>query len=246
MPGVVAMLTPTSQVGRIGLANPKRAVPGLDILGQHLHAAHEIVAVRVQRLAQHLRIGEDEIGGSDRVGELLDVKRGLLAGMRVEALGVAHEIVRPLRRQQVKLQDEVEELVRFPFRIGKPLVARRRRGDGGHLFAGEAPYRVAPQVEIGLADPGLNVVGAIGVREPVFGDGAQCLDEFGKFIRRLVRHFAVGRRLQIGCKRLAAFFHRLGDVHGESFGVELRRVLGFCGDVRHGPRLQLHFNFVIA
>ena len=234
------------EIGRIRLADPKRAVPGLDILRQHLHAAHEIVAVRAQGLAQHLRIGEDEVGRSERVGELLDVKGGLLAGMRVEALGVAHQIVRPLRRQQVKLQNEVEELVRFPFGIGKPLVARRRCGDGRNLFAGEAPYRAAPQVEIGLADPGLNVVGAIGVRQPVFGDGAQCLDEFGEFARRLVRYFAVGSRLQIGCKRLAAFLHRFGDVHGESFGVEFRRVLGFCGDVRHGARLQLHFKFVIA
>jgi hypothetical protein len=234
------------QIGRIGLADAKRAVPGLDILGEHLHAAHEIVAIRGQRLAQHLRIGEDEVGGSDRVGELLDVKRGLLARMRVEALGVSHQVVRPLRRQQVKLQNEVEELVRFPFGIGKPLVARRGCGDGGNIFAGKPPDRVAPQIEIGLADLGLNIVGAIGVRHPVFGDGAQCLDEFGKFVRRLVLHFAVGGRLQIGSKRLAAFLHRFGDVHREGFGVEFRSVLGFCGDVRHGARLQLHFNFVIA
>ena len=79
------------EIGRVGLADAQRAVAGLDVLRQHLHAAHEIVAVGGQRLAQHFRIGEDEIRRRHRVGDLLDVEFGLLARMRIEAVGVLHQ-----------------------------------------------------------------------------------------------------------------------------------------------------------
>ena len=46
LPGVVAMLTPDHEIGRVGLTDAQRAVPGLDIFRQHLHAANEVVAVR--------------------------------------------------------------------------------------------------------------------------------------------------------------------------------------------------------
>ena len=49
------------EIGGIGLTNPQRAVSGLDIFRQHLHAADEVVAVGRQRLAQYFRIGENEI-----------------------------------------------------------------------------------------------------------------------------------------------------------------------------------------
>ena len=125
LPGVVAMLTPTTRLDGIGLADAQRAVSGLDVFGQHLHAANQIVAVGRQRLAQHFRIGEDEIRRRQRVGDLLDVELGLLAGVRIEAFGVAHQILRPLRGQQIKLHHEIEELVRLPLGILEPLVARR-------------------------------------------------------------------------------------------------------------------------
>ena len=76
------------EVGRIGLADAQRAVAGLDVLGQHLHAANQIVTVGCQRLAQHFRIGHHEVRRRDRVGNLMDVELGLLAGVRIDALGV--------------------------------------------------------------------------------------------------------------------------------------------------------------
>ena len=84
------------EVRRIGLADAQRAAAGLDILRQHLHAANQIVAVGSQRLAQHLRIGEHEIRRRDRVGDLLDVELGLLAGVRIEAFGVLHQRPAPI------------------------------------------------------------------------------------------------------------------------------------------------------
>ena len=97
LPGVVAMLTPTTRFDGIGLADAQRAAAGFDVFREHLHAANEVVAVGRQRLAQHFRIGEHEIRRRDRVGDLLNVELGLLAGVRIDALGVLHQFLRPLR-----------------------------------------------------------------------------------------------------------------------------------------------------
>ncbi len=174
------------EVGRVGLADAQRAAAGFDVLGQHLHAAHEIVAVRRQRLAQHFRIGEDEIRRRDRVGDLLNVELGLLARVRIEAFGVLHQFLRPLRGEQIELQHEIEELVRFPLRILEALVARRRLDRGLGRFAGHAARRLAPEIEIGLADLRLQVRGALLVRQPVFGDLGEGLDDLTDFAGRLV------------------------------------------------------------
>ena len=221
------------EVRRVGLADAKRAASGLDVLGQHLHAAHEIVAVRGQRLAQHFRIGEHEIRRRDRVGDLLNVELGLLARVRIDAFGVLHQGLRPLRGEQIELQHEIEELIRFPLRILEALVARRRLDRGFGRFAGHAACGRAPEIEIGLAHPGLQIRGALVVGEPVFGDRRECLDDLTDFAGRLVLRFAALARLEIGRERLAARLHRLGDVHGEGFGVEGLRSLGFGGDVTH-------------
>ena len=96
---------------------------------QHVHAAHEVFGVRRQRLAQQFRIGQHEVRRRNRVGDLLDVKLGLLPRVRVDAVGVLDQLVAPLRGQQIGLLEEIEELVLRPFRIGKALVLRVGRGD---------------------------------------------------------------------------------------------------------------------
>ena len=218
----------------IGLADPQRAVAGLDVLRQHLHAANQIVAVGRQRLAQHFRIGEDEIRRRQRVGDLLDVELGLLAGVRIEAVGVAHQILRPLRGEQIELHHEIEELVRFPLRILEALVARRGLDRRRRLFAGQAAHRRAPQIEIGLADLHLQFGRRASLSDSQYSATVrEGLDHLADFVRRLVLGFAVLARLQIGRQRLAAALHRLREVHREGFGVELFRGLGFGGDVTH-------------
>ena len=44
MPGVVAIFTPSTNFVVVGLADLQIAAAGLDVLGQHFHAAHEIFA----------------------------------------------------------------------------------------------------------------------------------------------------------------------------------------------------------
>ncbi len=129
----------------------------------------------------------------------------------------------------------VEELVRSPLRILEPLVARRRLDRGlGVLFAGHAAHRATEQIEIGLAHLGLQVLRARLVREPVFGDHAERLDDLADFVRRLVLGLAVLARLEIGRQRLAAALHRPRDVHRECFGVKIFRRLGFGANIDHG------------
>ena len=186
-----------------------------------------------QRLAQHFRIGQHEIRRRQRVGDLLDVEFSLLAGMRVESFGVAHEVLRPLRGQQIELHHEIEELVRFPFRVLEPFVARRGLYGRCRLLAGEAARRRTPQVQIGLADLHLQFGRPVLIRQPVFRHGAESLDHLADFVGRLVLGFAVLARLEIGRERLAAALHRLRKVHCESFGIEFLRSRGFGNDVAH-------------
>src|ERR1700752_2876142 len=94
-----------------------------DVLRKHMHAAHEIVGIRCQGLAQELGIGENEIGWRQRIGDLAYVKFGLLLGMRTEIGGIRDELVGPLRSQKVGLFEKIEELVLRPFRIAEPLVS---------------------------------------------------------------------------------------------------------------------------
>ena len=179
LPGVSARLRPTSNFDGIGLADLEIAVAGLDVLGEHVHAAHEILGVRGKRLAQQFRIGEHEIRRRDRVGDLLDVELGLLPRVLVDAGGVLDQLLAPLRGEQIGLLEEIEELVLRPFRIGKALVLGVGRDGGLGRFAGHALGRARPQIEIGAAEAGLQFERALRIGQPVFRDLADGLDHVG-------------------------------------------------------------------
>ena len=61
LPGVSARLRPTSNIDWIGLADLQIAAARLDVLGEHLHAAHQILRIGAEGLAQQLGIGQHEI-----------------------------------------------------------------------------------------------------------------------------------------------------------------------------------------
>ena len=81
----------------IRLADFQMPAAALEVLRQHMHAAHEVVGVRGEGLAQKLGIGQDEIGGRQRIGDLAHVKFGFLLGVRIQIAGVSDELVGPLR-----------------------------------------------------------------------------------------------------------------------------------------------------
>ena len=91
--GEIALVTGASR--GIGAATALLAAAGLDVFGQHLHAAHQILAVLGQGLAQQLRVGRDEIRGGEGPGDLLDVEARPVAGVRVEVLGLLDHALGP-------------------------------------------------------------------------------------------------------------------------------------------------------
>ena len=98
LPGVIARLRPTSNIDGVGLADLQVAAAGLDVLGQHVHAAHEVGGVGGERLAQQFGIGQHEIRRRDRIDDLAHVELGLLPGVRIEASASLDQMVRPVAR----------------------------------------------------------------------------------------------------------------------------------------------------
>ena len=95
LPGVIARLRPTSNIAGIGLADFQIPAAGLDVLGQHVHAAHEIIGVGAERLAPKLRVRQHEVRRRQRIGDLPDVELRLLSRVRIEPHGVLRRDGRP-------------------------------------------------------------------------------------------------------------------------------------------------------
>ena len=136
-PGVVARFRPSSKSLRRRLPDLQVAVPCLDVLGEHVHAANQIVGVGADRFAKQFGIGQDEVRRRNRVGDLADIKRGLQPGVRIDVLGVLDHIGGPAAGDEIELLDEIENLVARPVGIDEALVARigldrRRRGLAHH------------------------------------------------------------------------------------------------------------------
>jgi hypothetical protein len=137
-------IAPDLEQRGIGLADPEIALPGRDVLAQHGHAAHQVLGIRRQRLAQQFRIGQHEVRRRNRVGDLLNVELGLRPGVLVDAGGVLHQPLAPLAGEQVGLLEEIEELVLRPFRIAETLVFRIGRDRRIGRLAGHALGRAGP------------------------------------------------------------------------------------------------------
>ncbi len=203
----------------IGLADPEIAVSGLDVLGQHVHAAHEILGVRGDGLAHDLRIGQHEIRRCDRVGDLPHIEVGLLPCVRVEPLRVLDQMVGPLHGQEIGLLEKIVELVGRPFGIGEALVARVGRGDRVDLLARHAFDRIRPQVEIGLAEARLQLERALRVAQPVLQHVAERLHHVGD-LGIVAVDPALLARLEIGRHRPAALLDHAGDVVSELLDID--------------------------
>jgi hypothetical protein len=162
----------------------------------------------------------------DTVDDLAHVELGLLARVRVEPLGVLDQMVGPLRAEQIGLLEEIEELVRRPFRIGKAPVARVGPGGGLGRFARHAFDRRRPQVEIGAPEARLHLDRALRIDQPIFGHSRERSDRVAHVLGGVGLERAFLARLEVGGERLAAFFHHAGDVAGELLDVDGG---GWCG-----------------
>ncbi len=139
--------------------------------------------------------------------------------MRVEPVGVLHQLAGPTGGEQVGLLEKIEELVLRPFRIGEALVARGRDGDRLGLLARHLFDGAGPQIEIGAAETGLQFERALRVRQPVFRDVADRLHRIGDAVRQLGLELALLARRHIGGERLAALLDQAREIARERLDI---------------------------
>src|SRR5580698_3338356 len=218
----------------VRLPDFKVAATALDIFGEHAHAAHEIVGVTEQRFPHQFGVGQHEVRRRHGIGNLPHVEFGLLPDVRIEAVGFGHQLVGPFRRQQVSLLEEVVELVRRPFRIVEALVALLRCDEGRALFAGKPLGGRSPEVEIGLAQPALNVERALRILHPVFSDLAESFGDLSDLFGEFAGVAALLARLEIGRKRATAFLDEPRQIARKLFDVDAADLHRF---LRRSPQL---------
>ena len=192
---------------------------GLDVLGHHMQAAHQILAALGERRAQQFGVGGEEIRGRQRARHLLEIELRLLARMRLEFVRALDEIVGPARRQDIGLLDEIEIGVGAPLRIGEPLVAGLRRGDRRNVLAAEATQGRSPEIDELPGKRGLRLERAFGVGGVIFGDAAERRDDLGDFVPLSSLGLAGLERLQIGREQLAALLDGASDIARKRFDI---------------------------
>ncbi len=150
----------------------------LQIGEQMLQAREQILPAGLDRLLDHLRIGEGIVAGRGRLDEAPRHEAQALLVHRIEPvdrIGHAHEAI---RGEQVDLADEIENRVLAPARIGEAAipVGRRRRdlllAQAARLRQEALPDRqpLARHVGLDLGDA-LDIVGEIGRRLHMGGAG---------------------------------------------------------------------------
>ena len=87
-------------------------------------ALQQVLAARLRGAAQHLRVGQQEVGGAHRVDELPRVEIDLLRGLGVQPLDAGDHVLEEAGGEQVGLLDEVEDLVLAPGVVLEAAVAR--------------------------------------------------------------------------------------------------------------------------
>ena len=83
----------------IGHLDRELAVAAGQVAEQVVEAAQQVLAAALERGAQHLGIGRDEVGGRHRVDELAGVEVDLLPGLVVDALDLVDRVDQPARGQ---------------------------------------------------------------------------------------------------------------------------------------------------
>jgi hypothetical protein len=145
-----------SRRGRDVLADPERVgrmpdrettFASFKIGKEVVESLDEIFAVRLQRGAKNFGIGQDKIGRSDRVDELLSIEIDALACLGIDPFHFGDRLLHPIGRQKVGLLDEVEDLVFLPIFILEALVAERWSDDRFDPTAHHLARRDFPQPE---------------------------------------------------------------------------------------------------
>ena len=105
---------------------------------------------------------DDEIRRRERAGYLLQIKRGLVAGVRIEVVRTFDEILRPSGREDISLLYKIEIGIGLPIRVGKAFVAGIERGDRRRRLAVEAIEGRGPEIDELLGEGRLRVIARCG------------------------------------------------------------------------------------
>ena len=228
----VRHVDPDLEALRVRLAHLELAAAGLDVLGEHLHAAHEIGAVLLDRRADELGVRGEEVRGRQRARQLPDVELGLVAGVLVEPFRLLDERLGPARGDEIGLLEEVEDRVLRPLRVLEAGILRIRRRDRGGGLALHPLQRRRPEVEEGRAEAGLRLDRLLRVDEPVLGDLAEGLDVVGGLVGKAGVGALLLERPEVGGRRLAGLLderrhvaRQLLDVRDRKLGLVLGRRL---------------------
>ena len=131
-------VAPDLEHARLGL----RHLPGRNVLQHVGEALEKVLAARLDRPLQHLRIGQREVRRAHRVDEAPGREAQLLARCRIHALDLVDRAEQLVRHAQIGLADGVEERVLAPFgRCEAPVLPVRlpRLGRSGHSAQHLAP-----------------------------------------------------------------------------------------------------------
>ncbi|MNV12318.1 hypothetical protein D3C71_1029150 [compost metagenome] len=223
----------------VGLADLQLAGAALQIGGEVLHSLDQRLAARFGQGLQRRRVGGQEVGGREGVGQQFGEELGLALHAWIDVLDAGDQAVHPFRCDQIGLAHDVEDRVLAPGRVAKPLVGGR---GGGDLFAHGAAGGRGPQVHVAAEQVGLGLKQLFGAgrqtghdrghgRGHVEGVGRQCgwavgLAESGFGDGRLGRHGGLGQVQRQGFQQMA-----LIGAEGEGIGGGLR--------LRRGLRLWL-------
>jgi hypothetical protein len=118
----------------------------------------QVLSARLDRGAQHFRIGGDKVRRRHRVHVLARVEGEFVARRRIKIAGARHAAQQPLRGQQITLTNEIEQR-QLPVGAAKAPVDRRgaavRRRLAAHRRKGALPQlRVAlPELRLRLQQP---------------------------------------------------------------------------------------------
>ena len=198
-------------------------MPGLDVLGQHLEATHEVLAAFCERRAHELRIGRDEVRGRQRRGDLAQVELRLVAIVRLELVGMLDQIVRPARGQDVRLLDEIEIRIVAPRGVGEALVGGLGRGDGLGRLALQPMQRRRPEIDEPGRQRRLRGKRPLGLGHVIFGHPADRPHHLADIVGDRGLDLAALPWSQVGGQRLSAQLDCLSDVVGERLDVGRRK-----------------------
>ena len=237
LPGVTAMFLPTSKASVSAILIFSLPLPASRSSSRFCRPLSRFSPLAFDRLAQHLGVGHDEVGGRHRVDELAGVEVDLLGGLVVQPLDVAHGGLDPARGQQVGLLDEIEQAVFRPGGVAEAPIVLLRLDQRRLLGAQELPGGVLPERHIVLPE------GELGLHQlgRVFHHPAGHLEECRAYVQRIDRPVVLGQRGHGMTRQKIA--HQLAALLRDSHHVA--RILDRVGDFRLDIRLIGHNTFLI-